>query len=170
MKKKIVAGLFMVLTLGILVTSIQPAKAQFILASWGYPDEYGQGVDEVYVAHNKSGSFVNFAGSPYSSGDDTTIELFLGAGYHLRFIVYVQLNRTHISLSKPWNDGHLFIRLAVTVTNNSASVVFSQQNLTYDGFGGTADQVEWYKYSVIPDFILIDGTIYTAVLSYEIYY
>ena len=168
--KRILSALSLIVLISMmLIVSIPPAKAQFVLASWDYPDEYGQGIDEVYVAHNKSGSFVDFSGSPYSAGDNTTIGLSTGGGYHLRFTIYVQLNRTRISLSKPWNDGHLFIRLAVTVTAGS-TLIFSQQNLTYLAFGGTADPVEWYKYSVIPDFIPLDGTFYTVVLSYEIYY
>ena len=169
MKKRIFASVGLIMLVSIFLIATPTRGAKFVLAAWDYPDDYGQGIESIYVAHNKSGSFVDFAGSPYSSGDDTTIDLFSGGGYHLRLIIYSYLNRSYMGLPEPWNQGHRYIQHDITVSNPSA-VVFSQQNFTYDAFGGTADPVEWYKHSIILDFVPIDGEIYTAVLFCEVFY
>ena len=66
MKKRIFASVGLIMLVSIFLIATPTRGAKFVLAAWDYPDDYGQGIESIYVAHNKSGSFVDFAGSPYS--------------------------------------------------------------------------------------------------------
>ena len=60
-RKKIFSGAALIATiLVILIASIPPAQAQpkFALATWDYPDAYGQGIDSFVLYSNSTGSWV----------------------------------------------------------------------------------------------------------------
>ena len=177
-KKKVLALLLLVLILGLVFATrgsrvettptIQTDNPKFVLASWDYPDEHGQGIESIYVWHNVSGAWVEFPDSPFYSSDST--EFNATAGENLKVQVYSWLNRSYIGLPEPWNQGHKYIRHSVVVSTSANSSVFSQQNFTYDAFGGTADPVEWYRHTVILDFLPVAGEIYTITIDYEAFF
>ena len=66
----------MLLMASILFASVPPAKAQFTLAGWDYPDTYGQGIESIEVFENSTGSWVQVGGAyQYSdSQGDLTLD------------------------------------------------------------------------------------------------
>jgi len=169
MKKKIVAGLLMVLTLGLLVTSIHPAKAQFIISSWAYPDEYGQGIEGFEIFENTTGSWVQATGliSPSSSSIINVNSSY--AGYSIKLRCWTWINSTFLGLSTT-NEGKLVQKHNVTV-RSQGDIIFSQQNFTWFYDSDAIDPPMWfYGYEVVLNFIFNQGQTYIATVEYEVYY
>ena len=166
--KKIIALISMVFVCTMLFVSISPAKAQFVLASWDFPDEYGQGIYGFFLQENSTGAWWTVPGAIILSTYDTEFEF--EAGFALGLDVRILLNYTLLGLTHPDDKtlGLNYVRLNVTVTN-AYETVFSQQNFTYDGLSGLYETgIWWYSQEVFFDFILTSG-IYTATVTYEIF-
>ena len=174
-------GIIMMLTLSVLVVSNHPSEstvkeleqpAQFVLASWDYPDEYGQGIYAFRFYENSTGSWVlapyyNDLGTFYflHSYDPYTLNWSEGVAMKLR--VYSNFNNTVVGAIDE-ADGQNYLRHNVIVTSAGTSV-FSQQNFTY--FDVTPVGEYWeYQYEVILEFLSVAGAIYTVVVTYEIFY
>ena len=174
MKKKIVAGLFMVLMLGLLITSIQPAKAKFILASWGYPDEYGQGIRNIALEQYTNGEWVGLTIPSPPEGyyySPSLFEITDGEGSNGSLWINVQcfLNATLCGISDI-DDGPVLIRHTITVSTSTNSSVFYQENFTLTYQTDFAAPLYFYQYEVFTDFVPQDGTIYAATITYEVFY
>ena len=167
-------SIIMMLTLSVLVASNHPPEstvkeleqsAKFVIASWDYPDEYGQGIDAIEVYENSTGSFVLFETYAY---DDDTSNIDWNESVAIKLRVYTWFNSTLTGVSTT-NEGKLYQRHSVTVTN-LGSTIFSQQNFTYF----YSDQIEpfvwYYGYEVVLNFLPVAGEIYTVVVTYEIYW
>ncbi|MCK4822043.1 hypothetical protein KA005_40140 [bacterium] len=160
--------------MSLLVASVPPARAQFVIAAWEYPDEYGQGIDGMKFWENSTGSWV---AAPYYTNlgvfyyvnpsiDDYTYNWTAGAAMKMR--VDTVLNST-LTGATDLADGQNYQQHNVTVTHLGI-IIFSQQNFTYSFSDDTGAPMYYYEYEVILNFILEYGQIYTVTLTYEIFY
>lgn len=173
-QKKTYAGIIVLLTMLILVSSVPPARAQFILASWDYPDEYGQGILGIKMWENSTGSWI---AAPYYTDlgqfyylnyhqTDYTYNWSAGAAMKLR--ADTLLNNTLVG-AVDLADGQNYLRHNVTVTHHG-DLIFSQQNFTYSDSTDISAPMYFYEYEVILNFIPEDGQIYIVTVTYEVYY
>ena len=143
------------------------SNPKFVLAGWSYPDEYGQGIGAIRVYENYTGDWEDYWGwTDYY--DPTTFEI--NASSAIRFKLLCAFNAT-LTGAVSVEDGKNYLQHSVTVTDSSDTVVFTQQNFTYiegvdEGEGGIYD----YEYQVDLNFITEHGQIYTAIVTYEVYY
>ena len=180
-KHRILAGLMIVLFATITLVGLprQTQATQFILSSWAFPDEYGQGVYGVTPYQNSSGSFVTIPnpdtgiGFAYSE-NATTYNLNFTDNTALRFDVRVRLNYTQLDLglSHPADNAtgrnHLRVNLEMFIASER---VFLLQNMTYDSLWGLSETgIWWYSYVDIVNVILIAGQIYTVVITLQIFF
>lgn len=152
--------------------AVQPTTAQFVIASWDHPDEYGQGVYGIRFYENSTGSWVaapfyNDLGTFYflHSYDDYTLNWSAGVAMKLR--CYTILNTT-LTGAIDEADGQNYQRHSVVVTS-AGTTVFSQQNFTYYDVTPWED-IPQYEYEVVLNFLPVGGEIYTVVVTYEIYW
>ena len=180
-KHRILAGLMIVLFATITLVGLprQTQGAQFILSSWDFPDEYGQGIVIVTPSQNSSGSFVTIINPSTGTGDVYPNNPTLY--YHnftdntaLRFKVRVRLNYTQLDLglSHPADidlgRNNLRVNLEMFIASES---VFSLQNMTFDNTDGLTETGIWYyEYLDIVNVILIAGQIYTVVITLQIFF
>ena len=147
------------------VVSDTPAKAQFVLASWDYPDEYGQGIDLFGFYENSTGSWLSY-GDAYEPDQSYTIDWNNSVFIKLR--CYAFFNST-LTGAIDVADGKNYLRHRVNVTSLGTSV-FSQQNFTYYSNSTILAPMWYYGYEVVLNFLPIGGEIYTVTVDYEIFY
>ena len=164
-RNKVCASILVALTVLILIISVPQAKAQFVLASWTGPDEYGNGFNGFEVYGNSTGSWVQVGGA-YNATDAHDIEWEVGVGIKLRCWTF--LNSTKVGATDT-ADGKNYLQHNVTVTN-FGETIFSQQNFTYFFVSDTLDPIWLYGYEVVLNFIPEYGQIYTVTIIYEVYY
>ena len=143
--------------------SVPQAKAQFVLASWSYPDEYSQGIQQIRVNENSTGSWVLVDTRDYS--ESHTYDWEVGASIQL--YVWLWLNSTLTGASS-LTDGRNYQRCNVTVTS-LGETIFSQNNFTFQDENDYADMY-LYEYNVILNFVPLQGTLYTVTVTYEIWW
>ena len=172
----------MILTVSVLVVSIQPpksvvvpsvptGKAQFVLASWDYPDEHGQGIEAFRAYQNISGSWVSLTPFDITSGESTALEINETAT-GVKILVKCWLNNTVVGAAD-FENGKNYIRHNVTLTligDISAETIFSLQNFTYTTGTDAQDPMFYYQYEGIIPFSPIGGQTYRAAVTYEIYW
>ena len=139
----------------------------FVISSWDYPDEYGQGIYEIVLKQNISGSFQFVEGSPVYPTD--TRPYVIEPDGNLFLQVYVYFNRSHAGIDNVLAQGLNVIRLNVTVYNEDI-LVFSQQNFTKDASSQAGDPIWWLRYYVYLNFSPIAFSIYTTTITYEVFY
>lgn len=150
----------------LLVVPVQPAKAQFVLSEWDYPDQYGQGIKLFHFYDNSTGSWVEFSDiTGHEATNTSNVECPVGVGIKIRINTY--LNSTFIGLSDE-TEGFDLIRHNLTVTS-LGETIFSQQNFTMFNYGQIGPMYS-YNYEVILGFLPVQGTIYILTFTYEIYY
>lgn len=152
----------------------EPVKsAQFVISSWDYPDEYGQGIYGFQFFENSTGSWVaapfyTDIGAFYFLHSYTTgWALNWSAGVAMKLRVHVTFNQTYVGVSTT-EEGQNYLRHSVSVTSPIESVFF-QQNFTYYDVTEFGNEPYYYEYEVILEFLPIAGTIYTVSVIYEIY-
>ena len=148
-----------------LVVSIQPAKAQFVIASWDFPDEYGQGIDTITIFGNSTGSWVSVGNYEY----DEVSELEWTASVGIKLDVWTWFNST-LTGAGTTNEGKLLQQHNVIVTQGNGTIVFSQQNFTYSNVYTDADPMWYYLYYVVLNFLPVTGEIYIVAVTYEIWW
>lgn len=180
--KKTYAGIIMLLMMLGFVVLVPPTRAQFVIAEWNYPDEYGQGISGLKCWENSTGSWV---GAPYYTHYYPDYHEELGAFYYLNYYqvsyfynwsagvaikirVDTLFNAT-LTGAEDLADGQNFQQHNVTVTH-LGSVIFSQQNFTYVDSSDVTDPMYYYEYSVILNFLPEYGEIYTVTITYEVFY
>ncbi len=175
MRIKIVASFVIILTM-ILVFPRPTQGAQFVIAGWSFPSEYGEGVYGVTPYQNSSGSFVTIPNPDTGIGfcywnNATTYNLNFTANTALRFDVRVTLNYTKLGLSHPADIdlGRNYLRVNLEMFLASESV-FSLQNMTFDNLDGLYETgIWWYAYVDIINVILVAGQIYVVEFTYEVF-
>lgn len=147
---------------------VQPAKAQFVLsADWGYPDEYGQGIDRIRLYENSTGSWVAVSGGDWTY-TDTVEAIEWQAGTAMKLRVYTWFNST-LTGAATSTAGQLYQRHNVTVTNRQGDTVFSQANFTLQNVNEDYDPMWYYGYEVILNFLPAALQHYTVTITYEVY-
>ena len=149
-----------------LVVSVPPARARFVLAEWDFPDEYGQGIDTITVYENSTGSWVSVGNYDY---DESSV-LDWEAGVAIKLKVWTWFNST-LTGAGSTNEGKNYQRHNVTVTNAIDTIVFSQQNFTvvfYDY--GEPSSMWYYDCEVVLNFLPDYGEIYTVSVVYEVFW
>ena len=154
------------LLLVVLIATIPPAKAQVVLAEWEYDDGYGQGIEYAYVHENSTGSWVAVKETAYN--ESNVYDMNYTASTALRITPYVTLNHTRQGLSENASAFAIMrVSIEVWVVNN---MTFSQQNLTWSATVTNATPTTWrFSCWVIVPMLIVGGTIYTVVLTYDIY-
>lgn len=151
----------------LLIASIPPAKARFVLASWDFPDEYGQGIDGIELYENSTGSWIQVGGYHDYTEDHIYDWKISGS---IKIICYTWFDSELAEVSTT-NEGKLSQRHNISVTQFNGSTVFSQQNFTYVSVDDGIDPPLWfYGYEVILDFVLAVGEYYTVTINYEVYW
>lgn len=150
----------------LLIASIPPAKARFVLASWEFDDGYGQGIDGIELYENSTGSWIQVGGyHNYTEGHIYDWEINVS----IKIVCYTWFNST-LTDADSTADGQNYQQHNVSVTL-SGDTVFSQQGFTYDSVDDTTDPPQWlYGYEVILNFIPTAGSYYTVTILYEVYY
>ena len=166
-RKKINVLVVVVVVSMMLIVPIQPAKAQFILAGWDYPAEYGQGIEEIRVYENISGEWKSLTPFGMLPGGSTVFDINSTAT-GIQILVKCWLNNTVVG-AVDFEDGKNYLRHNVTLTLNGETI-FSQNNFTYSGGTDAQDPIFFYIYYVDMPFSPIGGLTYIAVVYYEIYY
>lgn len=164
-KKKVSAIILTVLTLLILTVSVPPTRAQFVLASWAYPDEYGQGIQQIQVEENSTASWIPVDLRDYS--ESQVYEWNVSVGIRLR--LWCLMNNSLVGASS-LEDGKNYQRFNTTVIDLSESIVFSQVNATYFVSYDTSDPIWLYEYYIILNFLPDYGEVYTVTVIYEIFW
>lgn len=155
-------------------SSIPPAKAQFVLASWDYPDEYGQGIDGMKFWENSTGSWVaapyytDLGVFYYVNPSITGYTYNWSAGAAMKVRVDTLLNST-LTGATDLADGQNYHQHNVTVTTPSG-IVFSQQNFTYEASSDATAPMYYYEYYAILNFLPVSGLVYTVTIIYEVFY
>ena len=166
----------MILTLSVLVVSNQPPKnvveeleqpPKFIIASWSYPDEYGQGILQIQVEENSTipGVWEPVELRHYYENQ----EYDWNASLFIRLRIWVWMNNSVVE-AEDLDDGWNYQQLAVTVKIDNGTTVFSQQNFTHHVCYDTFDPMWDYQWYVILNFLPETGFIYIATITYEIYW
>jgi hypothetical protein len=162
---------------------IRPIDAHFIISSWDFPDEYGQGVNGFKFYENSTGSWV---AAPYYThyypdyheelgefyylhyNDDYTLNW--SAGVAMKLEVITVLNSTLVGIVDDPVEGQNYIRHSVSVTNIGEEI-FSQQNFTYSAVEWLAGHpMYYYYYDVVLEFLPALGAAYTITVTYEVFW
>jgi len=170
MKIKIVAVLVAVLTLSLLVVSVPPVKAKFVLAveSWEYPDEYGQGLQSIALQWT-NGTLYDHIGwfYPYTEFKDLESSYwFYNTSLVLRTTMW--LNATYVGFAS-LAEGLNYIRHSITVSL-LGETVFSQQNFTYTFGDDNGEDLYFYQHNVTLSCFNTYGGVYTVTITPEIFY
>ena len=180
-RNKIIASTLVILTVSILlIASVQSpkaiptatGKAQFVISSWNFPDEYGQGIEAFEIYENSTGFWVLISGA-YGYEDTGNIEIYDNASIKLR--CYTWFNSTFMDVTTT-NEGKNLQQHSVVVIGalsiwEQSVIVFSQQNFTWFYDDDSIDPPMWYYgYEVVLNFIPQQGQIYTTTVIYEIWY
>lgn len=174
LEKTLVVGALSFMLLFALGAVIQPAKAQFVIAEWDYPDQYGQGISGMKFWENSTGSWLPapyyidlgqfYYVNPYIS--DYTYNI--SAGVALKVRVDSLLNNTLVG-ADDLADGRNYHRHNVTVSN-LGNIIFSQSNFTYEDSSDASAPMYYYEYYAILNFIAVSGQVYTVTVTYEVFY
>ena len=174
-KKKVLAILLLLLTISLVlvyresrvesIPTTTNAAAQFVLADWDYPDEYGQGMFKILVFENSTESWVQVGNWLYYY-NSTTFDWDVGVGIKIR--VLTTLNSTLTGASNV-EDGRNYQRHNVTVTTPEG-IVFSQNNFTSSGEPDEEGDLYYYDYAVVLNFLPVSGVIYIVTVTYEVFY
>ena len=148
-----------------LIVTPQVKGVQFYIASWSYPDEFGQGMQTWYAMSNATGSWETFEQGTY---DETTPPIHWNVSQAIKISVWVSMNYTLLGLSSII-VGQNYIQHNVTVTDQWGAEVFSQQNFTCD-YNDTNSGLYWYRHYVIFDFLPLEGEFYTVTIRTQIYW
>ena len=153
----------------LILVPVQPAQAQFVIASWDFPDEYSQGIWKITVLENSTGSWLYTNSKFYNQSHLYDWEASVGIGLY----VYTWLNSTLVNVVDH-DIGKNYQHVDVNVSTFTETDVFSEQNITCvftqeGGFGFPAHM--WlYTNSVILNFLPEQGQLYTVTITYEVFY
>ena len=174
MYKKTIAFIVVLLTLGLLFVSVPQAKAQFVIAEWEYPDEHGQGIFLLWCYENSTGDFVKLRDPAFIYSDESTnFDVNATGDNSLKVIATVTFNHTYFGIGADKADNAtardmMRVSIEVVMQNN---IVFSQDNMTWDGTVFDNSATVWeLSYTAIINVLLVSGAIYTATVTYEVYW
>lgn len=142
------------------------APARFVISSWSYPDDYGQGVHLISIYENSTGSWVQVDDHFYY--DVSTIYDW-NHSVGMKLYAFSWFNGT---LAEETNTtlAQSLQRHNLTVTDAFGTVVYSQENFTYFGVSDAYSPMLYYSYEHELDWLPNASQQYYITLTYEIYY
>ena len=170
-KHRTVAIISLLLILFILpiATPQKAESAKFILSSWSYPDEYGQGIEFVTVYQNVSGSWELLSDGNIIPTASTAFEINETiTGIKIR--VRCWLNNTMVGASDI-TDSKKYIRHNATLfLAGGIDPVYSLENFTFETGGSGYYPMYWYDYNGTIPFDFASGMTYILYVNCEIYH
>ena len=143
--------------------------AKIMLTSWVSDDGYGQGISEIYLHENSTGSWEPFTSPAYiKPTNSSTVNVNITDNTALRVGPTFTLNHSLHSLSNI-TDGLNIIRSNVSVYN-STGLMFSENNITMQSGGNQTATTYWYYAYCAFDFLIVAGELYTVTITYEVYH
>lgn len=164
-EKRIVSTISLIVLVSLLlVVTPHPANsAKFILAGWDYPDEYGQGISTIMLYED--GDLEGFCN--YNNASN---EFIISEGDNITLRVTTYINQTLVGVGTV-EAGKQYIRHSIVISTPSNSSFFSQQNFTYySGALVPPTNRIVYTYTVWLNVVWVEFTIYTAIITFEIFY
>ena len=163
-----VIGIALLLSTLVFFVPTQPTKAQFVLAYTFASGNNGNAI-----------SFINayfdgdYEGTMYNDPDiyptvtyTPTLEVNASTSISLR--VGCWLNSTYAGVAS-LAEGQTVIRHSVSVLSSNGSVIWSQQNFTYQSGVDALAPMYHYDYDVTLDFVPVSGVVYTVTVIYEVF-
>ena len=166
--KGYVIGIALLLSTLLLFVPVQPAKAQFVLAYDYSSDNYGNAI--AYICAYFDG---DFNGTMYYDPDSYPTSTGINPletyeGINITLAVFCWLNGTYAGVSS-LAEGQTVIKHNVSVALTNGTVIFSQQNFTYNIGGDGNAPMYFYRYDIDLDFEPLSGQIYTVTVIYEVF-
>ena len=173
MRIRIVAVVMIFLILGVFLTRLPQTNAQFVIAGWDYPDEYGQGIGVLWGYTNDTGSWIKIReDASFSPHEDTTVSINYTEDTAFQFIVTCFINHSLFDFGPDPNENASALaitRVGVEFSSNTHGLLFSFENMTWYGTLFEYDDYIWsLSYEIVIDHIIQAGTIYTVRFYYEI--
>lgn len=144
---------------------VQPVRAQFVIAT--DIDDYGQGIDQLNLYENSTGSWLLLDAPFYIDYQGETIEWPAGVG--MKVLCKTFFNST-LTGAASTAEGKLYQRHNVTVTNRAGVEIFSQANFTYVSVSTSLDPIWYYHYEVVLNFLPAHLVSYLVTVTYEVFY
>ena len=150
-------------------TQEETETSTFVISSWAYPDEYGQGITVVYVHENSSGVWLPFTSPAFIYPTDSEIVVVNATeNKALRVGPTFTLNHSLHSLANI-TAGINIIRSNVSVYQLGV-LIFSLDNATMVAGGVQTPTTYWYYAYIILNFLIVTNEIYTVSITYEVFY
>lgn len=147
-------------------TIINRPDPKFVVSSWEFPDENGQGIEGIDFFENSSGSWQDSGISILPSGD-MSFDWNASVGMKLR--CYFWLDPDFVGATSLEN-GKNFFRFTATVHNVIGDLVYSKQNFTYVS-SEEVFTLYLYTYEQVLNFLpQSSASPYNLTLSYDIWY
>jgi hypothetical protein len=143
------------------------SNPKFVIADWPYPDEYGQGIQDIYLKWTNGTTYDTLGWFwPYTEfrGLDSE-DWFYNTSLVLS--VFTWLNATLVG-AVSLEDGLNYLKHNITVSL-AGETVFSQQNFTYSWSSDYEDPLYVYQHNVTLSCFNTYGGIYTIAIVCEIY-
>ena len=149
-------------------TTIEPTfgESRFTIASWSFPDSYGQGIYEMLIDTNASGSWVT---RYYLWSTNTTGPLGWNASEGMRICVSTLVNKSLTGVTTI-DQAKLIVRHSVTVLDWTGALVYFKQNFTYTGYNTYFSGRYNMAYVQVLNFLPALGELYTVTVTYQIYW
>jgi len=177
-RNKIVTSIIVLMTLGLLFVSVPPAKAQFVIA-WTYDseagtfdyDEYGQGFYLYHLMTNYTDSdwdlHPDHVETYYFNASSYLHDWTVGYAIGIRFMVWMNSTLTGAT---GLTDGLNYMRLNASISCFDEELD-SQEDLVNFYQSSFFDAEMWlYGFDAFFNVIAEEGQIYTATLTYEVYW
>lgn len=152
-------------------TSTTTKTAKIVLAYWSYPsDDYGQGITYIETYKNDTGSWLPLRFLWNDLAPNQTIDTPVGTA--LKLFVRTWQNSTLTGATSLADMGN-YTRISALVSTPANSSVYFVQNFTvysHSYYGGISSEIWMTDYEVILNFITQASTIYTVVVTYEVFY
>ena len=144
------------------------ARSQFVISSWDYLDDYGQGLYSIGIYENSTGSWLLEA-TIYHTTKNVTLDWFVNASIRLNLVT---LFNSCITNADNFTHGQQFQRHNVTVTRTlqGQRTVYSQDNFTYSSSQLDSGFIWIYQYYAVLNFEIVYGVVYTITVNYDVYY
>lgn len=162
---ELVAVFFLIISL-FLIAIPRQTTAKFVMASWSYPDENGEGIFLFQFYENSTGSWLIVSDTNLTY-DGSPNEVEWNASIGLRLRCWTHFNYTFHSVGSV-ELGKNYQRHNITVTLQGETV-FSQANFTFNSGISGPPNIYAYSYDVVLEIIPSAGSIYVVYVTYETY-
>jgi len=169
-RHRILAVVTIIMIFAVFLTRLPATKAGFVIASWQYPDQYGQGIEEIRLYQWLDSAWEGHPDTTFGWGPNAPSETFwIEADGALAIVFRCWLNGTLTGVSS-LAEGQNYLRHSVLVKSPYDASIFTQQNFTYVSGTDSLAPMYFYIYNVTLPISPEHGVTYTAVVDFEIWY